>query len=260
MRRDLKTKAFLASALIALMVVLPGSAPAAEQMPMMIQALFVQNAKAVVFDQGALTLKGVSPMTVFFSDRPVRVAGHYHTKDEFLPLWDEGKDSFLKDPPNATVSIYRKGEDQLQDVVVTLSHPRLTGEDLTYDISLIEGKAPERGGECSVFIDIIGLPFTPLSFAGVARRTARRTVFWGAAATSAASAAAMTSAAASHPTTVVVNQAPAPAAPPAAPAEKSSQTDAVARLKQLKSMQEQGLITEAQYKAESQKILNELVK
>ena len=33
-----------------------------------------------------------------------------------------------------------------------------------------------------MFIDIIGMPFTPLSFAGVARRTARRAYCYGAAA------------------------------------------------------------------------------
>jgi pyruvate/2-oxoglutarate dehydrogenase complex dihydrolipoamide acyltransferase (E2) component len=37
---------------------------------------------------------------------------------------------------------------------------------------------------------IIGLPFTPLSFAGVARRTAFRTMMWSGAAASASSAAA----------------------------------------------------------------------
>ena len=34
---------------------------------------------------------------------------------------------------------------------------------------------------------------------------------------------------------------------------------AVQKLKELKSMQKQGLITEAQYQAESQKILNQIV-
>jgi len=34
---------------------------------------------------------------------------------------------------------------------------------------------------------------------------------------------------------------------------------AVAKLKEMKSLQKQGLITEAQYQAESQKILNQLV-
>jgi hypothetical protein len=252
MRRCMPRTTILLVVLIAWMAGLSGAAMAAEAQPIMVQVLFVQNAKAVVFDKGTLTLKGVSPMTIFFSDRPVRIAGHFNTKDEFVPLWDEGKDSFLKDPPNATVSMYEKGKEQLDDVVVKLSHPRLRGEDLMYDISVIEGKPPEKGGECSVFIDIIGLPFTPLSFAGVARRTAFRTVMWGAAATDAAGAAA------SHPTTVVVQQAPPPPPPPAPPVT-SNQAEVVAKLKELKSLQKQGLITEAQYQAESQKILNQLV-
>jgi hypothetical protein len=252
MRRCMPRTTILLVVLIAWMAGLSGAAMAAEAQPIMVQVLFVQNAKAVVFDKGTLTLKGVSPMTIFFSDRPVRIAGHFNTKDEFVPLWDEGKDSFLKDPPNATVSMYEKGKEQLDDVVIKLSHPRLRGEDLMYDISVIEGKPPEKGGECSVFIDIIGLPFTPLSFAGVARRTAFRTVMWGAAATDAAVAAA------SHPTTVVVQQAPPPPPPPAPPVT-SNQAEVVAKLKELKSLQKQGLITEAQYQAESQKILNQLV-
>jgi hypothetical protein len=265
MRRHVLRATIFLVVLVAWMAGLSGGAVAAESQPIMVQVLFVQNAKAVVFDKGTLTLKDVSPMTIFFSDRPVRIAGHFNTKDEFVPLWDEGKDSFLKDPPNATVSMYEKGKEQLKDVVVKLSHPRLKGEDLTYDITVIEGKVPKRGGECSVFIDIIGLPFTPLSFAGVARRTAYRTVMWGAAATSAASAAAMTddaAAAAAHPSTVVVQQAPpspSAASAPAAPPVTNAQAAAVAKLKELKSLQKQGLITEAQYQAESQKILNQLV-
>jgi len=264
MKRNIFNTGVLAIVMAACISVLAGGAVAAEQKPIMVQLLFVQNAKAVVFDKGTLTLKGVSPMTLFFSDRPVRIAGHFHTKDEFVPLWDEGKDSFLKDPPNATVSIYEKGKEQLVDVVVKLSKPRLKGEDLTYDIKVIEGKVPKRGGECSVFIDIIGLPFTPLSFAGVARRTAFRTVMWSSAATSAAAAAEM----AAHPTTVTVQEtvtpppppAPAAAAPaPAAPPVTNTQAAAVAKLKELKSLQKQGLITEAQYQAESQKILNQIV-
>jgi hypothetical protein len=43
-------------------------------------------------------------------------------------------------------------------------------------------------GPASVFVDIIGLPFTPLSFAGVARRTARRAYWYGAATAGAAAA------------------------------------------------------------------------
>jgi hypothetical protein len=257
MKRYLLRTAVLLALMVAGTAVLPGAAQAAEPKPIMVQVLFVQNARAVVFDQGTLTLKGVSPMTVFFSDRPVRIAGHFNTKDEYLPLWDEGKNSFLKDPPNATVSMYEKGREQLMDVVVKLSNPRLENEDLTYDISLIEGKVPKEGGACSVFIDIIGLPFTPLSFAGVARRTAFRTVMWGSAATSAAATAEM----AAYPTTVTVHETVTPSPPPptTAPAVTNSQAAAVAKLKELKSLQKQGLITEAQYQAESQKLLNQIV-
>jgi hypothetical protein len=242
--------------LSAFIAVRPGTAVSAEPKPLIVNVLFVQNAEAVVFGNGTLTLKGVSPMTVFFSDRPVRIAGHFNTKDEFVPLWDEGKDSFLKDPPNATVSMYEKGREQLEDVVVKLSRPRLKGKDLTYDIKVIEGKAPQMGGACSVFIDIIGLPFTPLSFAGVARRTTRRAVLWGAAATSAASTAAMTDYAAAQPTNITVNET---VSPQPAQAVTNTQAEAVARLKELKSLQKQGLITEAQYQEESQKLLNQIV-
>jgi len=245
--------ALVASVLLsAFMAAEPVTAASSEPKPLIVPVLFVQNAEAVVFGQGTLTLKGISPMTVFFSDRPVRIAGHFNTKDEFVPLWDEGKDSFLKDPPNATVSMYEKGREQLTDVVVKLSKPRLAGNDLTYDITVIEGKAPPKGGACSVFIDIIGLPFTPLSFAGVARRTAYRTVMWDRAATSAAATAAM----AAQPTNVTVNET---VSPPPASAVTNSQAEAVKRLKELKSLQQQGLITEAQYQAESQKLLNQIV-
>jgi hypothetical protein len=48
-------------------------------------------------------------------------------------------------------------------------------------------------------------------------------------------------------------------APPPAPTVSSSQAAAVAKLKELKSLQSQGLITEAQYQAESQKLLNQIV-
>jgi hypothetical protein len=252
MGRYLLRTGTMMAVLVLWMAVLSSASLAAEPQPLIVPVLFVQNARAVVFGGGMLTLKGISPTTIFFSDRPVRIAGHFTTL-EYLKLWDEGKDSFLKDPPNATVSTFETGKEELVDVVVKISKPRLKGGDLTYDMTVLEGKVPKTGGVCSVFIDIIGLPFTPLSFAGVARRTAYRTVMWDAAATSAASAAAI----AAHPTTVTIQETVTP--PPAAPAVTNTQAAAVAKLKELKSLQEQGLITEAQYQAESQKILNQLV-
>jgi hypothetical protein len=110
-----------------------------------------------------------------FSDRPERIAGHMGTA-RFVPFWSEGSDSFLKDPPNATLSFVEGRE--MEDVVVVLQDPRLEGDDLSYQVRVLEGKLPEKAGPASLFIDIIGMPLTPLSYAGVARRTWRRAVLY----------------------------------------------------------------------------------
>jgi hypothetical protein len=262
----------LAIVSIAIVTTLPVTAARAVEVPaaapVMAQLLFVQNAHGVEVGGGGktLTLKGLSPTTLFFSDRPVRIAGHYLTA-EYLQFWKAGPDSFLKDPPNATLSVFEKDKNELSDVVVTLRNPRVSGNDLTYDITVISGTMPKTSGPASLFIDIIGLPFTPLSFAGVARRTAYRTVVWGGAA-AAASAYYHPPAPYSYAPVPVAYPPPVPtvhvtetfqAPPPAAPAVSSGQAAAVAKLKELKSLQSQGLITEAQYQAESQKLLNQIV-
>jgi hypothetical protein len=260
---------FVLSLLAALALAAPAAAQVPAAAPVMAQLLFVQGAAGVELGGGGrtLTLKGLSPTTLFFSDRPVRIAGHYRT-EEYLQFWKNGPDSFLKDPPNATLSVFEKGKDELADVVVTLRNPRLSGSDLTYDVTVISGTIPKAGGPASLFIDIIGLPFTPLSFAGVARRTAYRTVVWGGAASAAAASAYYHPPAPFYSAPVPVTYpAPIPTvhvtetiqAPPPAPAVNPAQAAAVAKLKELKSLQSQGLITEAQYQAESQKLLNQIV-
>jgi|SRR5215510_3496894 len=136
-----------------------------------IEALFVQSATSMSYDKasGKLVLRGVSPATIVFSERPKRIAGHMDTK-EFVPFWSEGKDSFSKDPPNATLSIF--DERALNQVVVTLRNPVLTGDALTYEVRVLQGEMPAKGGLNSVFIDIVGMPMTPISYAGAARRRA----------------------------------------------------------------------------------------
>jgi len=133
--------------------------------------LFVQNAQGVSLDNDKMTLKGISPTTIFFSDRPQRIAGHMTTQ-EFVPFWSEGKDSFLSDPPNANLSVFSEGN--VSDAVVEIRNPKLTGQDFSYDVRVLEGKVPPKGGACSLFIDVIGMPLTPVSYAGAARRAYRR--------------------------------------------------------------------------------------
>ena len=139
--------------------------------------LFVQTADSMVFDKAAskLTLEGVSGSTLFFSDRPERIAGNMKTA-AFVPFWSKGKDSFLSDPPNADLSILEG--DKLRQVVVVLKDPELTGDKLSYTVTLVDGELPEKGTDVSVFIDIIGMPLTPVSYAGVARRSFRRAVLY----------------------------------------------------------------------------------
>ena len=92
-------------------------------------------------------------------------------------MWGEGKDSFLANPPNAILSVMNW--DSVSNVVVELRNPQTNGDDLTYQVRLLEGKPPTQGGPCSLFIDIIGMPLTPMSYAGAARRAARRQYFYG---------------------------------------------------------------------------------
>lgn len=139
------------------------------------QWLFVQNAQSVNLNDGVLTLGGINPSTVCFTDRPERMAALTAT-EEFIAFWNEGegKDSFEKDPPNATLSLVT--EDGANDVVLTLMNPIIENNTLTYDVDIIAGSEALEGGAASLFIDVIGRPLTPGSVAGVARRSSRRTV------------------------------------------------------------------------------------
>ena len=90
----------------------------------------------------------------------------------FVPFWNQGKDSFAKDPPNADVSIIEG--DAMRQIVVVLRDPVLDRDVLHYKVKTLQGTMPEKGADVSVFIDIIGMPWTPASYAGVARRSYRR--------------------------------------------------------------------------------------
>src|SRR5271165_268228 len=70
----------------------------------LVEEMFVQVARGSTSNSGELTLTGISPTTLYFSDRPKRVVGHM-TTDKFVGLWDDrGENSFGVDPPNAVLS------------------------------------------------------------------------------------------------------------------------------------------------------------
>lgn len=160
--------------------------PNAEQ-AQIVPSLFVMNAQSATLAGDTLTLNGVPPSLIVFADRPVRAAGHELTK-HFIADWDEGDDSFGANAPNATVSVFDKEGSSVKDVVVVLKSPQLDGDKLSFTVEVLDGDLEDADGPASVFIDIIGRPLTPYSYAGAARRAVRRGAFYAGAAAGAAAA------------------------------------------------------------------------
>jgi hypothetical protein len=153
-----------------------------------VPSLIVLNSRGATLQGDTLALTGIMPHSIIFADRPVRAAGHQLTAD-IIADWGTGNDSFVKDPPNATVSVFSK-DGSVKDAVVVLKNPKLDGDKLTFNVQTLEGDLTGGDGAASVFIDIIGRPLTPLSFAGVARRSAFRGAMYAGAAGAAAYGAA----------------------------------------------------------------------
>ena len=110
------------------------------------------NSRGASLQGNTLTMTGVSSNSIVFADRPFRAAGHVLTK-HFLKEWDEGSDSFAKDPPNATISVLSGEGDSVEDAVVVLKSPKLEGDKLTFEVSVLEGGLSKATGPASLFID-----------------------------------------------------------------------------------------------------------
>jgi len=150
--------------------------------PEVVPSLIVLNARGASLQGSTLTLTGVASNAIIFADRPVREAGHALTA-HLLEEWGSTDDaSFAKDPPNATVSVFSKDASSNKDAVVVLTAPKVEGDNLTFNVKVLEGDLAGADGPAAVFIDIIGMPLTPFSYAGMARRTMRRGAFYSAAA------------------------------------------------------------------------------
>jgi len=145
----------------ALILSIPPSARTDEKNPAdetKVQLMFVQTADDLKADDKTLRLVNVSQQTLYFSDRPVRIAGHL-TMPAYMDEWKagEGPDNFAGDPPNATLSVYEPGQNENKLTVIEISHPVVDGKDLVYQYKLIEGTIPKAGGTVALFIDWIGV-------------------------------------------------------------------------------------------------------
>jgi hypothetical protein len=138
-----------------------------------IDAMFAQTAAAVEHANGRIVLHGIAPATLYFSDRPQRVVGHLDTA-AFVDIRYEGDDSFAKDPPNAVLAFGGQRGATPDDVVIELRDPALRSDDLSYAATVLDGTLPVRAGGCTLFIDPLGRPLSPVSVAGMRRRERRR--------------------------------------------------------------------------------------
>lgn len=112
--------------------------------------LLVQMAPAISYDGKVLTLKGVAPATVMFTDRPQRLTANAPTQ-AIVDDWGKGANNFEADPPNANLSVIADGEEQ--NVIVELSNPKLEGDTLTYAARLLDGEVPKAAGAGTLVID-----------------------------------------------------------------------------------------------------------
>jgi hypothetical protein len=138
-----------------------------------IEAMFVQCAHGMTTTDSSITFHGHAHSTLFFADRPQRVVGHMHTK-KFVSEWGDGENSFAEDPPNAVLSFLEEGDKVPEEVTMVISDPQVTEDTLTYKVKVLDGTLPAKAGPCSLFIDPIGRPLSPMSVAGVRRRQRRR--------------------------------------------------------------------------------------
>ena len=133
-------------------------------------ALIVLNAEGAKLEGGKLVLDGVMPSATLFTSRPVRTVGHMVTPD-MVDVWHTG--SFAKDPPNATVSVFSKDGSTVSDAVVVLNTATLEGEQLVFDVKVLEGELGKADGPASVFIDTLwwGLGSNGFTYYGTSQTT-----------------------------------------------------------------------------------------
>jgi hypothetical protein len=161
-------KALLTASFVCLSTSVLAQSPASPHVPLqktigqarpeIVPSLIVMNARSANLQGGTLTLTGVAPSSIVFADRPVRAAGHSLTTtllEEWSPA-NDSNESFAKDPPNATISVFSSDGSKVQDAVVVLKSPVLEGDRLTFAVDVLEGGPLTGDGPAAIFIDRFG--------------------------------------------------------------------------------------------------------
>jgi len=163
-----------------LTITIAAAAPAATEKPVF---MFVQVADSGTLQpkqdapgQYVLTLRGIAPQTVYFSDRPLRMAGHMPT-GEFLKRLGFSD----QNPPNAAVAVEGAAADE-DTIIVELRRPVYNAANATlqYDVTILpdakgglafykerqDSKLAREFSSASVFIDDCPSPATVTCWAG----------------------------------------------------------------------------------------------
>jgi hypothetical protein len=124
--------------------------------------LFVVDASSGDAADGSMTLHDVDQHVVSFSDRPQRVVRRIPVAN-LVSGWD--RLGFADDPPNASLTFEQDGVERVH--TMTLSSPAITGDDVTFAVTPLEGaaplalgtqtdEAPADFGPAALFIDASG--------------------------------------------------------------------------------------------------------
>ncbi len=107
---------------------------------------YVYAQSAVGFELGETTVTlDKAALTLYFG------GGQYGqiSNADFIKLWSEGSDSFAAKPPYAVLRIADGGG----EVVLGLGNPRVKGDKIAYDATIVSGAPPDRSAACALFID-----------------------------------------------------------------------------------------------------------
>jgi hypothetical protein len=70
-----------------------------------------------------------------------------------------GRGKLRQETPNATISVLSNDGSAVKDAVVVLKAPKLDGDTLTFDVSVLEGDLTDASGAAALFIDRFAVHF-----------------------------------------------------------------------------------------------------
>ena len=127
----------------------------------LIGATFVQTARGIRVDRGALTLVELAPATLFVGAGPAADLGHVST-GEFLDCWPDAVEAVAA-APIGVLSLLDAAARLTGDAVMTLRRPRIAAAGLRYEMELLRGTLPTSSGAAVLFVNPSTTPVTPTS-------------------------------------------------------------------------------------------------